>query len=283
MKKSIVFLPPAFVFLLFLHLYVSVYNIPSGSMEDTLLIGDYILVKNVSHRNKKVDENNKYPSKINKGDIVVFRSLGLLQYKTLIKRCIAEPGDTLVIRANDVFVNNDLQTVPLDSKFYYKFRTNNELKLYSFIDSSNLMLVSKNSAGTFRVHSTSQIIKSLTSSKLIVDVKTGTSIYSKGVKDLCNYPITIIPKKGVTNATCNEDNINFGLFFNKYENNRPVISDDYYFVMGDNRHNSIDSRTWGVVSESQIVGKAVIILFSLDKNSNGIKKIRFDRFFRKLN
>jgi len=54
---------------------------------------------------------------------------------------------------------------------------------------------------------------------------------------------------------------------------------DYYWMMGDNRHNSADSRYWGFVPEDHIVGKPKFIWLSLDKEATGLKKIRFKRMF----
>ncbi len=53
----------------------------------------------------------------------------------------------------------------------------------------------------------------------------------------------------------------------------------YYWMMGDNRHSSDDSRYWGFVPEDHIVGKPVFIWMSWDKHSSGINKIRYDRVF----
>jgi signal peptidase I len=55
---------------------------------------------------------------------------------------------------------------------------------------------------------------------------------------------------------------------------------DYYWMMGDNRHNSADSRYWGFVPEDHVVGKAKFIWLSMDKDKSFPAKIRFGRMFR---
>jgi len=56
---------------------------------------------------------------------------------------------------------------------------------------------------------------------------------------------------------------------------------DYYFMMGDNRHQSLDSRYWGFVPEDHIVGKPIFIWLSLDANKGFLHKVRWSRLFRK--
>lgn len=55
---------------------------------------------------------------------------------------------------------------------------------------------------------------------------------------------------------------------------------DYYWMMGDNRHNSADSRYWGFVPEDHIVGKPIFIWWSSDPDRKGFKGIRWNRLFR---
>ncbi|MFN9518676.1 MAG: signal peptidase I, partial [Bacteroidota bacterium] len=63
-----------------------------------------------------------------------------------------------------------------------------------------------------------------------------------------------------------------------------TFKQDYYFMMGDNRHNSADSRFWGFVPHDHIVGKALFIWMSWDSNASGFfKKIRWNRLFRGIN
>ena len=58
---------------------------------------------------------------------------------------------------------------------------------------------------------------------------------------------------------------------------------NYYWMMGDNRHNSADSRIWGFVPEDHIVGKALFIWMSLDSDGSWFNKIRWSRLFSGIN
>lgn len=116
-----------------------------------------------------------------------------------------------------------------------------------------------------------------------------------------NFGPIWIPKKGAT-IELNEWNLAFySRCIRNYENNEMSVSPqgqvlingkpatsytfryDYYFMMGDNRHNSADSRSWGFVPEDHVVGKPILVWLSLDKDYglfNG--GIRWERMFRKV-
>ncbi|HNB93205.1 MAG TPA: signal peptidase I, partial [Saprospiraceae bacterium] len=113
------------------------------------------------------------------------------------------------------------------------------------------------------------------------------------------YGAVWIPKKGVT-INISEDNIAFyrrvisvyeknnleeknGKFYiNGTETNQYTFKQDYYWMMGDNRDNSEDSRFWGFVPEENIVGKPLFIFFSKYSDMNG-SKIRWNRIFSGAN
>ena len=57
---------------------------------------------------------------------------------------------------------------------------------------------------------------------------------------------------------------------------------NYYWMMGDNRHNSLDSRFWGYVPEDHVVGKAMITFMSIDSTENFFNKIRWSRIFKPI-
>jgi signal peptidase I len=113
-----------------------------------------------------------------------------------------------------------------------------------------------------------------------------------------NFGPLWIPKKGMT-VSINTINIclyeriidvyeendlkveNGAIYINGVATDNYTFKMDYYWMMGDNRHNSADSRYWGYVPEDHIVGTPKFIWLSLDKEAKGLRKIRLERMFMK--
>ena len=112
-----------------------------------------------------------------------------------------------------------------------------------------------------------------------------------------NYGPVVIPKKGMTISVndstlafysdiikLDEDNTNVEINDGHLRVNGQNITSytfkqDYFFMMGDNRNNSLDSRYWGFVPENHIVGKALFIWFSMDQEASVANKVRWNRLF----
>jgi signal peptidase I len=122
-----------------------------------------------------------------------------------------------------------------------------------------------------------------------------------------HYPWTIrqfgplvIPKKGIVVKLTAQNSALWRRIIEVYEGNRFEIAGndvkindtiarsytfkmDYYFAMGDNRDNSLDSRYWGFVPEDHLIGKASIVWLSIDPDKKGLQKLRLNRMFRRIN
>jgi signal peptidase I len=193
-------------------------DVPSQSMEPTILVGDRIFVNKLAYDLKLPFTTWKLAQwgDPERGDIVIF--FAPVSGKRMVKRVVGVPGDTVEMRDNEVFINDQsLSYQPLKE---------------SYFDTTDL---------------------------------TDPAPYSFSVEALGPHSHTMMvqPMRYATR--------DFG----------PVrVPAGQYFVMGDNRDNSGDSRVFGFVPRSEIVGKAIGLAFSLDQEKSYTP--RWQRFFRGL-
>jgi len=267
------------------------FKIPTGSMEGSLLVGDHILCNKFVYGIRTPDWIGIPYTKIGffipfirtpgfrkpqQGDVVIFR---YPRDKTdhYVKRCIAVSGDTVFIRDKTIFVNGKVFSNPPHSQFiddrilpveyqqhdifppgagnshnYGPVRVPARGDTYHFTDSNRekwfehfqIMLYEGN-----------KITISYSDEKTEVTVKNQ------------NRWATAIGKYPIESFTVNGESLDDYVYTVKYRQ---------YFMMGDNRDNSLDSRYWGFVPDRNVVGEALLTYWSWDD------KVPFYRLFHKI-
>lgn len=225
-----------------------------------------------------------------------------------IKRCVAIAGETFEVIANNVYVNGEKQKEFEGIQRWYSVKTNgtpiNPRSLEPFGIGRDEADVRNNPNYTFpTTRENAEKIRALPG---IVSVE-AVELYTKGRYDRDifphdeRYPWNLeyfgpltVPAKGMT-VDINEKTLPlYKRIIEAYEGNEMELKGgqiyingevassytfqmDYYFMMGDNRHNSADSRFWGFVPEDHVIGKPRLIWLSVDKEYG---KIRWKRMFR---
>lgn len=228
-------------------------------------------------------------STIKQGDVFVFNATWNKNY-ILVKRCVALAGDTLNIKNAAIYTNNKLFSSPDTEKNNYKFIIKNKKVLSKIIDSldlNNIMLNNWNdkiieaNLSKFELNLL-QKENCIDSIKIKIDsfVEGKTFVKTPKIKwTFDNMGPFIIPKKGMQiklnketyalyeRAINSSENCSIMQSDNLYfVNNKKAITytfkQNYYFMMGDNRKETLDSRRWGFVPESNIIGKVQCVLWS---------------------
>ena len=229
-----------------------------------------------------------------------------------VKRCQGTPGDSLQIKEGVVFINGKELILPERAKPQYSYYATYDVT--TPIDFEYLLkdLGSTDGAGFKNEVRDSLYIRALTVEganrlKNVPGITSVTRIISKTAEagifpqnsnwNKDNLGPIYIPKAGKTVALTLETLPLYKRIITDYEkgNDLKVVGNDiyingqkvttytfvqdYYWMMGDNRHNSEDSRYWGFVPENHIVGKPVFIWMSWDTNGKGVNKIRWERMF----
>ena len=223
-----------------------------------------------------------------------------------VKRCVGLPGQTLEIRNRIVYLDGKANKEPDNVQYTYRMKRLATLpdELLQSLGISNEDLMSLNQSGYMPL--TQHAVDVLGARKdLVQDIELVTEANDKEIYPLNgnmhwtrdNYGPVWIPKKGesikltldnlpvyerpIRAYEGNELEVKDGkIFINGKEAHSYTFKMDYYWMMGDNRHNSADSRYWGFVPEDHIVGKPIFIWWSSDPDRNGFSGIRWSRLFR---
>lgn len=244
------------------------------------------------------------------GDMIITRPVD--KRENFIKRCTGIAGDTLEIRDRIVYINGVAQPLPEHHEFSYIVTTSSPLDpdaLNSIGIQDNISDRNKNQVD--RVGNNVYIISMSDAERLQLQIfpnvksitpaplregDAGTYLYPNAPDyhwSVDNFGPVWIPAKDATIELTPDNVIRYGRCITTYEGNTLEQKDgnylingtpattytfrmNYYWMMGDNRHNSLDSRFWGFVPEDHIVGKASLIWFSIGDG------IRWKRMFNKI-
>ena len=229
-----------------------------------------------------------------------------------VKRCIGLPGDVIEIREGQVSVNGTPQAEIPGMQYNYQIYTNGTGLNPSVLEEMGISradISASTGSGVYSMPLTeanAEKIRKFGNVTEVIRLITPTPDYLRCFPYSANYlwsednfgPLWI-PKKGETVDLTLENLPIYRRIIKNYEGHTLEIRDntiyidgsaattytfgmDYYWMMGDNRHASADSRFWGFVPEDHIVGKASFVWLSLDPDKKFPGNIRWNRMFRKI-
>lgn len=244
------------------------------------------------------------------GNMIITRPVD--KRENFIKRCVAVAGDTFSIRDRIIHINGVPQPLPEHHEFSYLVTTSsplnpdqlNAIGIQDNVDDRNrnqvdlvgsnryFITMSDGEKASLKLFPEVQKIEN----RPMLDVDKSPYLFPHNPAlnwTTDNYGPLWVPKKGATIELTPENFTRYKRCIVTYEGNELQVRDgkyfingspatsytftmDYYFMMGDNRHNSLDSRFWGFVPEDHVVGKASLIWFSYGDG------IRWKRIFKTI-
>ena len=222
-----------------------------------------------------------------------------------VKRCVALPGDTLEVRDGLVWIDGVQQEVYPGVQLSYRVRTNGQRINPKIIEDLGLnvseLVYDPLLPGYPAMYLTSEMLQRVRELPNVVGIEDNLD-RDASMSSLEIFPFSEtfawtrdfygplwIPSKGSTVKLTEENLPLYERIISVYEHGDAAqalrdgeytFKQDYYFMMGDNRHNSLDSRYWGFVPEDHIVGRPMVIWLSTDQGKSFPKNIRWDRFLK---
>ncbi len=228
---------------------VEAYIVPTGSMEKTILVGDFLIGNKFIYGMRTPDwlgipytrlgfniPWRRFPAfrQPRSGDVVIFK-YPLDPFDKYVKRLIAGPGQTIEIRDREILVDGEYFYHPEHQQFldrYYQVKGLNNPRIWPTGNGN------KDNYGVIQVPAQGDTLSATDDRAILWDVARmdGHQVHlGGGLITIDGEPVT-----------------------------HYVVERNYYFMMGDNRDQSLDSRFWGFVPDEYILGEALFVYFSLD-------------------
>ncbi len=248
-------------------LLIQAFRIPTGSMKDTLLVGDFLLVNKFIYGVRTPDRipltDIEIPywrvpgfKKPERGNIVVFKypKDESLDY---IKRCVGCPGQTLEVRRGEVLINGILEGAIHQIRSHITDMT-------EYGAAFDYHHVKTNWGDEYVLRQWSDMQGQMDKYGPVYIPKKGDVIQFplRNESEWQAYENLIVHDK----HQFQRDSRTNRVYIDGREVSSYTIQDDYYFMMGDNRDNSSDSRDWGFLPYRNVVGEALLIYFSWDSS-----------------
>lgn len=236
---------------------VESYRIPTGSMENTLLAGDFLFVNKYVYGPKIPFTDIRLPGvdEVERGDVIVFK-FPKDRSMNYIKRCVAISGDTLEIHNRQLSINKKPVALPPDGQYISSLIPAGIGDEMIFPQFSNF---NKDNYGPIRVPRKGDVIA--------LNAQT-YPLYAALVADE-GHDVSLQGRL---------------VFIDGAPAASYTVQSNYYFAMGDNRDNSLDSRFWGFLPEKDLVGEALIVYWSWNPDlsifTNPVGKIASIRWQR---